>query len=86
MMVCRELPSLVLTIWPLSQADGHCLYRSIEDQLSRQQQQQQEGQPSPTVAVPSGYQQLREQAAAYIRAHPDDFIPFIFDEVKKREL
>jgi hypothetical protein len=27
------------------------------------------------------YQQLREQAAAFIREHPEEYIPYIYDEV-----
>ena len=58
---------------PLIQADGHCLYRSIEDQLH---QEALVGAPVP------GYQELRERAAGFMRDHPDDFIPFIYDEVR----
>ena len=29
-----------------------------------------------------GYQELRERAAGFMREHPDDFIPFIYDEVR----
>lgn len=58
---------------PPLQADGHCLYRSLEDQLSQQRDPASEAAPT--------YQQLRERAAAYIRAHPGDFIPFVYDEV-----
>ncbi|KAG1674832.1 hypothetical protein FOA52_015219 [Chlamydomonas sp. UWO 241] len=50
------------------QADGHCLYRSVADQLTQ----------AGRVPAP-GYQELREQAAAYMRSHPDDFVPFVYD-------
>lgn len=45
---------------PPPQADGHCLYRSLEDQLRQQ---------SSAAAEVSTYQGLREAAAAYMRAH-----------------
>lgn len=48
--------------------DGHCMYRAIEDQLSR---------PGPTSKT---YQELRELAASYIRSHQSDFYPFLVDE------
>ncbi|GAX78018.1 hypothetical protein CEUSTIGMA_g5460.t1 [Chlamydomonas eustigma] len=53
-------------------ADGHCLYRSIEDQLVQLHHE-------PSVS----YQQLRERAAAFIREHPDEYIPYIYDEDKE---
>lgn len=48
--------------------DGHCLFASIQDQLLHRH------------SVEVSIQQLRETAAAYISAHADDFIPFLFDE------
>ncbi|CAD7698124.1 unnamed protein product [Ostreobium quekettii] len=48
--------------------DGHCMYRAIEDQLSR---------PGPASKT---YQELRELAASYIRSHQSDFYPFLVDE------
>jgi hypothetical protein len=53
------------------QADGHCLYRSIEDQL--------EHLNATTSPVP-GVDALRSMAAAHMRAHPDEFLAFIFDK------
>lgn len=50
------------------QPDGHCLFRSLQDQL----------QVRHDVAVL--VEALRKQAADYIRAHPDDFVPYLFDE------
>ena len=50
-------------------ADGHCLYRAVEDQLSTS------GSGGADMSA------LRQQAAAYIREHPQDFSPFIYDEV-----
>lgn len=46
-------------------ADGHCLYRSVEDQLSRWQ------------AGPPDVAALRAATAAWMRAHPDDYLPFL---------
>eukprot|EP00195_Chlamydomonas_chlamydogama_P017882 CAMPEP_0202896522 /NCGR_PEP_ID=MMETSP1392-20130828/5518_1 /ASSEMBLY_ACC=CAM_ASM_000868 /TAXON_ID=225041 /ORGANISM="Chlamydomonas chlamydogama, Strain SAG 11-48b" /LENGTH=366 /DNA_ID=CAMNT_0049581913 /DNA_START=53 /DNA_END=1153 /DNA_ORIENTATION=- len=71
----REEDQLEVLLKPLGlgirdiRADGHCMYRAIEDQL------QQAGAASPPT-----FQQLRERAAAHIRAHPDDFMPFIYNE------
>lgn len=62
------------------QADGHCLYRSLEDQLSLAARKH----TSPQASSSSGdgpellqYQQLREAVAAHIRAHADDYLPYI---------
>lgn len=48
--------------------DGHCLFALIQDQLKTRLLED--------VTV----QELRLKAADYIRAHPDDFTPFLFDE------
>ena len=48
--------------------DGHCLFASIADQLKIRQ------------GIDVGVKQLRKSAADYIKEHPDDFIPFLFDE------
>ncbi|TID30278.1 hypothetical protein CANINC_001158 [Pichia inconspicua] len=48
--------------------DGHCLFSSISDQLKIRHD----------IDVP--VKQLRKQAGTYILQHPDDFIPFLFDE------
>lgn len=48
--------------------DGHCLFASIQDQLTQRH--------STDVSI----QQLRDMAARYMETHPDDFIPFLFDE------
>lgn len=50
--------------------DGHCLYRAIENQLSLQ----------PGLPCKFSYQQLREMAAAYIRSHTEDFLPFFLSD------
>lgn len=47
------------------QADGHCMYRAVEDQL----------EACDGDAVP--YEELREETASYMRAFPDDFRPFV---------
>eukprot|EP00249_Psilotum_nudum_P018245 c26711_g1_i1 orf=295-1317(-) len=47
--------------------DGHCLYRAVGDQLSLY----------PDLCPQLSYQQLREMAAAYMRSHVEDFMPFI---------
>lgn len=49
--------------------DGHCLFRSIQDQL------QTRGMVE-SVSI----EKLRQQAAEYIRTHADDFTPYLFDE------
>ncbi|GFR39954.1 hypothetical protein Agub_g32 [Astrephomene gubernaculifera] len=59
-------------------ADGHCLYRAIEDQLTQHAQQAPTSSSSST-SVPD-YQTLRRLAAAHIRSHADDFLPFVYDE------
>mmetsp|Transcript_50087 Transcript_50087/g.108548 ORF Transcript_50087/g.108548 Transcript_50087/m.108548 type:complete len:300 (-) Transcript_50087:65-964(-) len=45
-------------------ADGHCLYRSVADQLQRS-------------GDAADFQQCRRLAAEYIRTHPDDFMPYL---------
>lgn len=49
-------------------ADGHCLFASIADQLHT------------TRGVEVAVAELRAQAAARIRAHRDEYAPFLFDE------
>jgi len=48
--------------------DGNCLFSSIADQLKIRQN------------IETNAQQLRIEASEYIKSHPDDFIPFLFDE------
>lgn len=48
--------------------DGHCLFSSIADQLKIRQNIE--------TTVP----ELRKNAGDYILKHPNDFIPFLFDE------
>jgi OTU domain-containing protein 6 len=77
-------------------ADGHCLYHAIEDQLVQASQRYHAPPLSatspqelpctthaPSPALPPqryDYQQLRTLAASHIRSHPDEFLPFIYDE------
>ncbi|KAM3581481.1 OTU protein [Umbelopsis sp. WA50703] len=49
-------------------ADGHCLYNAVADQLAVR------------YKVKTDYKELRKEAAAYIRAHPDDFMPFLYKD------
>ncbi|BDA44675.1 Deubiquitinase OTUD6B [Coccomyxa sp. Obi] len=52
-------------------ADGHCLYRAVEEQLGSSGAREELLQP------PHDYWAVRAKAAAYMRAHPDQFMPFI---------
>ncbi|KAL1915720.1 uncharacterized protein VTP21DRAFT_6479 [Calcarisporiella thermophila] len=47
--------------------DGHCLYNAISDQLKTRH------------ATSVSYKELRQKAAEYLREHPDDFIPFLYN-------
>ncbi|KAG2220280.1 hypothetical protein INT45_009895 [Circinella minor] len=49
-------------------ADGHCLYNAISNQLSKRYNQEVD------------HQKLRQLAAAYMRNHSDDFIPFLYKD------
>ena len=65
------------------QADGHCLYRAVEDQLAAPQAAvgpHDAAEPSQDGdhAQPAGdYRALRHAAAHWMRGHPDHFLPFI---------
>jgi non-ribosomal peptide synthetase component F len=69
-MCCIAAVVLLLLLCCCCQADGHCLYRSLEDQLE---------QTAAAAAAAAGnisseqqqlnYQELRELAAEYIREH-----------------
>ncbi len=50
------------------QADGHCLYRAVGDQL---------GSPISGAAGADDLWAIRAKAAAYMREHPDQFVPFM---------
>ncbi|KAL9936622.1 hypothetical protein V8E36_004690 [Tilletia maclaganii] len=62
--LCQVLNAEMYEINP----DGHCLYAAVADQLGVRKNQ------------PTDFKSARFAAAAYMRAHPDDFIPFITDE------
>ncbi|KAF8089407.1 hypothetical protein N665_0506s0013 [Sinapis alba] len=64
----KKLKPMGLTISEIK-PDGHCLYRAVENQLANL---------SGGGASPYTYQKLREMAAAYMRDHKTDFIPFLF--------
>ncbi|KAJ7972907.1 OTU domain-containing protein 6B [Quillaja saponaria] len=65
----RKLEPLGLTVNEIK-PDGHCLYRAVENQLALLS-----GGSSPYT-----YQELREMAAAYMRKHASDFLPFYLSE------
>lgn len=64
-----KLKPLGLTVNEIK-PDGHCLYRAIENQLGLLY-----GGTSPYT-----YQELREMAAAHMREHASDFLPFFLSE------
>ena len=49
-----------------AQADGHCMYRAVQDQLEASDE-------DPGM----DFQELRQETASYMRAFPDNFLPFI---------
>lgn len=63
----KLLQSQNLTLFEIK-PDGHCLFLSLQDQLRLRHDLE--------ILV----SELRKTAADYIRAHPDDFIPYLFDE------
>ncbi|KAL1351040.1 OVARIAN TUMOR DOMAIN-containing deubiquitinating enzyme 5 isoform X1 [Arachis hypogaea] len=65
----KKLKPLGLTVCEIK-PDGHCLYRAVEDQLALLS-----GGRSPHT-----YQELREMAAAYMRKHSAEFLPFFLSE------
>ncbi|KAJ0254994.1 OVARIAN TUMOR DOMAIN-containing deubiquitinating enzyme 5 [Hirschfeldia incana] len=68
----KKLKPLGLTVSEIK-PDGHCLYRAVENQLANL---------SGGGASPYTYQKLREMAAAYMREHKADFIPFFLSETE----
>ncbi|KAF7818238.1 OTU domain-containing protein 6B [Senna tora] len=64
-----KLKPLGLTVNEIK-PDGHCLYRAVEDQLALLY-----GGTSPYT-----FQELREMAAAYMKKHTSDFLPFFLSE------
>ncbi|XP_073145407.1 OVARIAN TUMOR DOMAIN-containing deubiquitinating enzyme 5 [Henckelia pumila] len=65
----RKLEPLGFTINEIK-ADGHCLYRAVEDQLALHS-----GGSSPCT-----YQELREMVANYMRKNASNFLPFFLSE------
>lgn len=49
------------------QADGHCMYRAVEDQLKR-------------AGKEVSFRDLRRRAAEYMRDHREEFMPFVLAE------
>ena len=66
--ILKQLWALRWVITLLMQADGHCLYRAVGDQLGCQ---------TTGAAGARDLWAIRAKAAAYMRAHPDQFIPFM---------
>lgn len=67
----EKLAPLRLTINEIK-PDGHCLYRAVEDQLSLH----------PNKNQLYTYLELRKFAAAYMREHAVDFLPFFLADGK----
>ncbi|OBA23992.1 cysteine proteinase [Metschnikowia bicuspidata var. bicuspidata NRRL YB-4993] len=55
------------------QPDGHCLFRSIQDQLHHRHEFSADAADLSVSAI-------RRRAADHIRAHPDSYIPYLFDQ------
>jgi len=53
-------------------ADGHCMYRALQDQLLSVPDGEEE-------AVSGGYEGLRRLAAMHMRKHADEYIPFVVE-------
>lgn len=64
---CRKLKVMIKEIEP----DGHCMFSAVADQVNFLKL-------SPTKET---HEDTRKKAAAYMRAHPDDFLPFLPSEV-----
>ncbi|GIL87437.1 hypothetical protein Vretimale_1658 [Volvox reticuliferus] len=61
-------------------ADGHCLYRSIEDQLAQAAAAGSADEAAAGADSVPDHLALRRLAASHIRSHADEFLPFIYDE------
>ncbi|GLI70062.1 hypothetical protein VaNZ11_014833 [Volvox africanus] len=60
-------------------ADGHCLYRSIEDQLIQAAAAGSRDEAAAGAGGVPDHLALRRLAASHIRSHADEFLPFIYD-------
>ena len=70
--------SVLMHTMNCAQADGHCLYRSLEDQLQLALlKHTKEPASSSGESAPLSFQQLREAAAAHIRAHAEEYAPYM---------
>lgn len=56
------------------QPDGHCLFSAVADQL------QQQAVPLGGEAGAAPYRATRQRATEYMRAHADDFAPFLDED------
>ncbi|KAF5732693.1 OTU domain-containing protein 6B [Tripterygium wilfordii] len=65
----KKLAPMGLTVNEIK-PDGHCLYRAVEDQLAHLS----------GGSSPYNYEELRKMAAAYMRKHASDFLPFFLSE------
>nr|XP_046272966.1 deubiquitinase OTUD6B isoform X1 [Scatophagus argus] len=66
LILAQKLAQQQLQIKEIS-SDGHCMFRAIEDQLA------QRSQPGLTMSM----KELRSRTAEHMRAHADDFLPFL---------
>jgi OTU domain-containing protein 6 len=62
----RQLAAEALEVWPVI-SDGNCLYRAVAHQLST----------LPQLSSYHDHNALRGLAAAHIRAHAEDYSPFL---------
>eukprot|EP00899_Mesostigma_viride_P003092 jgi/Mesvir1/12784/Mv22837-RA.1 len=67
--LCDKLRGLGLVVREVV-PDGHCMYRAIEQQLVLSDVTTGGGAPTPS------FQELRVRAAAHMRQHKDEFLPF----------
>ncbi|DBA01207.1 TPA: LOW QUALITY PROTEIN: hypothetical protein N0F65_002342 [Lagenidium giganteum] len=60
-------------------SDGHCMYHAVADQMKQHNVSIDSQEPA--------YQYLRQVTSSYMRAHPDEFIPFlVLDEDSAKSL
>lgn len=59
-------------------ADGHCLYAAMADQIRQQGEQIKVGS---VIDLPDDYRTVRYVAADYIASNPDDFVPFLEEDL-----